>query len=149
MDIKEIKEIIKLLKGTDVSEIELEHSNKKIRIKRAIENVNAQGGQKSVPVIVEQTQEALPPATAKSPSDAYKTVTSPMVGTFYSAASPESSPFVRVGDVVKKGQILCIIEAMKLMNEIEAEINGKIASVLIENAQPVEYGEPMFLIDPA
>ncbi len=75
-------------------------------------------------------------------------VTSPIVGTFYRSPSPETAVYVEVGDVVKKGQILCIIEAMKLMNEIEAEVSGKVVEILVDNAQPVEYGEPLFHIEP-
>jgi acetyl-CoA carboxylase biotin carboxyl carrier protein len=76
------------------------------------------------------------------------TITSPIVGTFYRASSPEAAPFVEVGSRVKKGQVLCIVEAMKLMNEIECEIDGTVIKVLVENGQPVEYGEPLFLIEP-
>ncbi len=76
-------------------------------------------------------------------------VESPMVGTFYRAPAPGAQPYVAEGDVVKKGQVLCIVEAMKLMNEIEAEFEGRIVSIMVENAQPVEYGEPLFLIEPA
>jgi len=78
----------------------------------------------------------------------YHIVSSPIVGTFYRAASPDAEPYVNVGDIVKKGQILCIVEAMKLMNEIESEIDGKIVEILVENGQPVEYGEALFKIEP-
>ena len=91
------------------------------------------------------------PATPKGvdKNDHLKTISSPMVGTFYSAASPDTAPFVEENATVKKGETLCIIEAMKLMNEVEAEFDCKITSLLVENAQPVEYGEPLFLVEPA
>jgi acetyl-CoA carboxylase biotin carboxyl carrier protein len=87
-------------------------------------------------------------AAAAAPQGNWKSITSPMVGTFYRAPSPDASPYVDVGTVVKKGQTLCIIEAMKLMNEIEAEFNGKIVAILVENGQPVEFGEELFRIEP-
>ena len=81
--------------------------------------------------------------------DGYATITSPIVGTFYRSHSPEATPYVEVGDVVKKGQVLCVVEAMKLMNEIESEVDGRVEKVLAESTKPVEYGQPLFLIDPA
>jgi acetyl-CoA carboxylase biotin carboxyl carrier protein len=98
---------------------------------------------------VQVAQEAAPAARAEDASASnIVVVNSPIVGTFYRSASPDAPSYVEVGDVVKKGQVICIIEAMKLMNEIEAEVNGKIVKVLAENAQPVEYGEPLFHIEP-
>jgi acetyl-CoA carboxylase biotin carboxyl carrier protein len=88
------------------------------------------------------------PAIAPAPSNQIK-VTSPIVGTFYRSSSPDKPSLVEVGDMVKKGQVLCIIEAMKLMNEIESEASGKIVQVLVENGQPVEYGQPLFVVEPA
>ncbi|HWP35744.1 MAG TPA: acetyl-CoA carboxylase biotin carboxyl carrier protein, partial [Thermodesulfobacteriota bacterium] len=92
---------------------------------------------------------AAAPAAAAADGKGYRTVTSPIVGTFYRAASPDAPPYVEVGSVVKKGQVLCIIEAMKLMNEIEAEFDGRVVAILVENGQPVEFGEPLFHIEPA
>jgi acetyl-CoA carboxylase biotin carboxyl carrier protein len=88
------------------------------------------------------------PAVTEPIPDSMVTVEAPMVGTFYRASSPSAEPYVREGDVVKEGQILCIIEAMKLMNEIEAKVSGRITRILVENAHPVEYGQPLFVIDP-
>jgi len=157
MNLKEIKELIEVLKDTDVTELELEKSGTRIKIKK--------GAQGRVPVLVEHVTPAishepaplpapaqqLPSAAEASKEDGQKNfvvVTSPIVGTFYRSPSPETAVYVEVGDVVKKGQILCIIEAMKLMNEIEAEVSGKVVEILVDNAQPVEYGEPLFHIEP-
>jgi acetyl-CoA carboxylase biotin carboxyl carrier protein len=147
MNIKEIKEIIDLLKKTNVSELELEKPSGKLKIKMNI------ASNQPVTLVVPDThvKEAPFPAPSKEmdKNDHLKTISSPMVGTFYSAASPDAEPFVEENATVKKGETLCIIEAMKLMNEVEAEFDCKITSLLVENAQPVEYGEPLFLVEPA
>lgn len=145
MELDDIKELIKLLQDTDVSEIELENEGSRIKVKRG----------KHVSVETSAPQPAPPSAAgaeaAGEAEEAHRlvTVTAPLVGTFYRASSPEAPPFVEVGDRVKKGQVLCIIEAMKLMNEIESEVDGVLARALVDNAQAVEYGEPLFLIEPA
>ncbi|OGP22360.1 MAG: acetyl-CoA carboxylase, biotin carboxyl carrier protein [Deltaproteobacteria bacterium GWA2_55_10] len=144
MDIKDIKNIYKFLRETDIVEFELEGPDGKVRLKRGsayqIKEVSTaeQGEAKSEP----QKEE---PAAARA--DNIKVVTSPMVGTFYRSSAPDAAAFVEVGSVVKKSQTLCIIEAMKLMNEVECEFNGKVVSILVENGQPVEYGEPLFHIE--
>lgn len=141
MDLKEIKAIWRFLKTTDIVEFELEGSNGKVRIKRGTQ----------LPVVTERVE--TPPIKERIEKEkgvkeeGLKTVTSPMVGTFYRAPSPDSQPFVEEGTIVKKGQVLCIIEAMKLMNEIESEFDGRIVSILVENGQPVEYGEQLFVIE--
>ncbi|MEK6725307.1 MAG: acetyl-CoA carboxylase biotin carboxyl carrier protein [Deltaproteobacteria bacterium] len=153
MDLKDIKQIIKVLEGTDVTEIEVEQEGVKVRVKRG-------GNYPVIPLSQVQmlpreveVQSASSSAKAEKPvekeSPKLKTIGSPMVGTFYLTPAPDAPPFVEVGGVVTKGQTLCIIEAMKLMNEIEAECSGRIASILVENAKPVEYGEPLFMIEPA
>src|SRR5574340_1788406 len=142
MDIKDIRAIYKFLKETDIVELELEGENGRIRLKRggfAAEEPRAEG---PAPAAKEVKKEE-PPA----PAGNVKIVTSPMVGTFYRSPSPEAQPFVEMGSIVKSGQTLCIIEAMKLMNEVESEYGGKIVSILVENGQPVEYGEPLFHIE--
>ncbi|MBI3398046.1 MAG: acetyl-CoA carboxylase biotin carboxyl carrier protein [Deltaproteobacteria bacterium] len=152
MDFKEIEDIVKFLSNTDVVEFELERPNEKIRIKRGIAS---EASIVKTPTLVTpltaapqlQLEEQKVETTEPSKSDKQKQITSPMVGTFYRMPSPDSKPFVEVGDIVKKGQIVCIVEAMKLMNEIESEFGGKIISILIENGQPVEYGEPLFIIE--
>ncbi len=144
MNIEEIKAIIDLLKDTDISEISIEKEGVKLRLKRE----RYMGGFE----IMErrQVQEGGKEKASEEKEDTSHlfTVTSPIVGTFYRAPSPDAEPFVEVGTKVKKGQVLCIIEAMKLMNEIESEVDGVVVRILVENGQPVEYGEPLFLIEP-
>jgi acetyl-CoA carboxylase biotin carboxyl carrier protein len=141
MDIKEIKAIYRFLRETDIVEFEFEGPAGRIRLRR--------GGQGAPEPVLARVTEA--PAVKQEPPKAkdenIKLVTSPMVGTFYRAPSPEAQSFVEVGSVVKAGQALCIIEAMKLMNEVESELGGRVVSILVENGQPVEYGEPLFHIE--
>src|SRR5512147_1675551 len=156
MNLKEIKELIEILKGTDISEIEIERSGVKVRIRKggdvtfhpAMPRMEYPPAAIVAPAITEA-----PVAAAEKPAESPKTnqikVTSPIVGTFYRASSPDKPPYAEVGDIVKKGQVLCIIEAMKLMNEIESETAGKIIQILVENGNPVEYGQPLFVIEPA
>ena len=164
MDIKEIQELIKFVSKSGVSEVEIESKGFKINIKTP---PYKRGGQPEVQIVqstapqsvapVQQAvqaapQPAVPVAAAKAETAAdsgnYEEVKSPMIGTFYRSASPEKPPFVGVGDEVKKGDVICIIEAMKLFNEIEAEISGKIVKVMVDDSTPVEYDQPLFLIEP-
>jgi oxaloacetate decarboxylase alpha subunit len=155
MNLKEIKDLIEILKDTDVTEIELEKAGTRVRIRKgahtvvtaAAEPMAAMAAQQQ-PQPPQQAPAAEPEAALEAPQKNIMVVTSPIVGTFYRSPSPDASVYVEAGDVVKKGQILCIIEAMKLMNEIEAEVSGKVVAILAENAQPVEYGEPLFHIEP-
>lgn len=133
-----------LLAELGLSEVEIESEEVRVRVQRS-----------SAPTSVPPAAATLPPAPpadhpliADVVSSALVTLEAPMVGTFYRAASPTAEPFVNEGDVVKEGQVLCIIEAMKLMNEIESKVAGRIARILVDNAQAVEYGQPLFLIDP-
>jgi len=156
LNAKEIKELLTVLKESDVSELELERGNGvRLRIRRG--PLPAAGGapqyvpQMMMPQAVAHAPAAGAPAAkaeAAAPEKPGKLITSPFVGTFYRAPSPDSPNYVEVGATVKKGQVLCIIEAMKLMNEIEAEFDGKVAEILAENSQPVEYGQPLFRIEP-
>lgn len=155
MNLKEIKELIEMLKDTDISEIEIERSGVKVRLRKggdvtfhpAMPRMEYPPAAIVAPAIMEA-----PPASPEKPADHAKSnqtkVTSPIVGSFYRSSSPDKPAYVEVGDVVKKGQVLCIIEAMKLMNEIESEVAGKIVQVLLENGSPVEYGQPLFVIEP-
>lgn len=148
MDIKDIKNIYKFLRETDIVEFELEGPDGKVRMKRGA----AYAVRESLPVEAAEFREAPREVKKEEPAspvkaDNIKVITSPMVGTFYRSPSPEAASFVEVGSVVKQAQTLCIIEAMKLMNEVESEIGGKIVSILVENGQPVEYGEPLFHIE--
>ncbi len=156
MNLKELKELIEMLKGTDISELEIERSGVKVRLRKggdvtfhpAMPRMEYPPATFVAPAVVE----APPPAAEKSAEPAKTNqikVTSPIVGTFYRSSSPDKPAYVEIGDIVKKGQVLCIIEAMKLMNEIESEASGKIVQILIENGQPVEYGQPLFVIESA
>ncbi len=141
MELDELKGLIELLKETDITELQIEKNGIKIKIKREklLSSIEI-----SKPVVVQEK----PPAETLEETQRLITVTSPIVGTFYRASSPEAEPFVEAGAKVKNGQVLCIIEAMKLMNEIESEVEGVVVRILVENGQSVEYGEPLFLIEP-
>ncbi len=146
MNLREIKELIDLVKASELTELEWERSGVRVRICRApapiVRHLATEGAVTAVNV-----PQGAPAAgeTAKEVSGV--PIRSPIVGTFYRSASPEAPPYVEVGDRVRRGQILCIVEAMKLLNEIESEVDGVVAEVLIENAQPVEYGEVLFRIE--
>lgn len=149
MDIKDIKTIYKFLRDTDIVEFELEGKEGRVKIKRGSVSQASDAFaalQQSEPAGPAKVAAAEAPVVEKK-SENIKVMTSPMVGTFYRAASPEASAFVEVGTTIKSGQALCIIEAMKLMNEVESEFSGKIVSILVENGQPVEYGEPLFHVE--
>jgi len=151
MNIDEIKELLDLFNSSGVGELELEQDGSRIRIRKAGEiaeyAVSPAGAAPSQDIVA--PAEAPPAAPEAPPADSGHTlVKSPIVGTYYEAGSPGSAPFVKVGDAVEPGQVLCIIESMKLMNEIEAEIAGTIAAKLVENGRPVEYGEALFAIRP-
>lgn len=156
MDIKDLKSLIKMVTETDITEFDLENSDEKIRIKRGVtpEVIHYQAPQHMAPIQYAAPQQvASAPAAAEavpvsSPAEKGQTVTSPIVGTFYRAPAPDAAPYVEVGQVVEKGQVLCIVEAMKLMNEIEAEYRCKILKICKENAQPVEFGEALFVVEP-
>jgi oxaloacetate decarboxylase alpha subunit len=155
MNLKEIKELIEILKDTDISELEIERSGVKVRLRKGgdVTFHPAMPRMEYPPVaLVAPTVPETPAPAAEKPVEPAKAsqikVTSPIVGTFYRASSPDKPALVEIGDAVKKGQVLCIIEAMKLMNEIESETAGKIVQILIENGQPVEYGQPLFVIEP-
>lgn len=146
MELEEIKEIISFLKDTDVTELNIEKEGFKIRIKRGYIYGPLEVTKTVKPA--EAPSEILPSKeVAPSQEEKLHTVTSPLVGTFYRASSPDAPPFVEVGSKVEKGQVLCIIEAMKIMNEIESDVSGIVRKILVENGQPVEYGEPLFLIE--
>lgn len=162
MDIKEIQDLIKFVAKSGVSEVELETKGVKIVIKtqRQPEYIAAPIQQMvaAAPVVsaAPAPQASVPapaaPAAPAAPSSGeahYVTIKSPMIGTFYRRPSPDKDIFVNVGDEIKPGKVLCIIEAMKLFNEIEAEISGKIVKVLVDDASPVEYDQPLFLVDPS
>jgi acetyl-CoA carboxylase biotin carboxyl carrier protein len=149
MTIQEIKELLDLFHASGVSEMEVQRGDGRVRFTRG--SAAAQPGM--APAATAPYIAAPPPpdaAAAPAPAAAEETtiVKSPIVGTFYESPSPDSPPFVKVGDQVEKGKVLCIIESMKLMNEIEAEVAGTIVARLVENGRPVEYGEPLFSVKP-
>jgi acetyl-CoA carboxylase biotin carboxyl carrier protein len=148
MEHEDLKDLIGLLKDTDITELQVEKEGVRIKIKREKHYGHFEPAHQ---VMVERKtakEDSAVPATAE-PDKKLLSVASPIVGTFYRSPSPEASAFVEVGTRVRKGQVLCIVEAMKLMNEIESDADGIIAKIMVENAHPVEYGEPLFLIDPA
>ena len=153
MNQKELKELIEFLKEQDIAEFELERGDVKVRIKRGMPVAIAPAALTiSAPTVPAAAiaSPALPSVAppSKSPDEGLHQVKSPIVGTFYESPSPGSPPFVKAGDTVEAGQVLCIIEAMKLMNEIEADASGEVVKRLVNNGQPVEYGQPLFSIRP-
>lgn len=159
MNIQEIQDLIKFVSKTQVSEVEIEKKDFKIIIKSEIKHkggenqpiyVQAPAAQQ-IPAAAAPVAAPAPVAAAPAASDDSKliTVKSPMIGTFYRSAGPDKDVFVNVGDSISKGTTVCIIEAMKLFNEIESEISGKIVKVLVDDASPVEYDQPLFLVEPA
>ena len=154
MDLKDIKAIIDLMKKNSVTEFELEKQDFKIRLKRG-SNGGAPVAYDDAPALAYATPSAAVPAPsaapavpAPAPASSEVEIKSPMIGTFYRAPSPESAPYVEVGTEVSPETVVCIIEAMKVMNEIKAEAKGVITQVLVENAKPVEFGQPLFKIRP-
>ena len=150
-----IKKLIKLVEESEIESLEVSSWGRKIRITQKL-NASA-NGQAAVQTVVQPmpvapaAPQAAPAPTAETvpvENDKLIPVVSPMVGTFYTAPSPDADPYVSLNQKVTNGQVVCIVEAMKLMNEIEAEASGRIVKILVENAQPVEYGQTMFLIDP-
>lgn len=162
MDIQIIRKLVKIVTESQIAELEIEEESMRVRITRtfeqevsavaapAIAHVPSAPATSATPA-GEAPQETAPKsedAESKSTAKGHE-VRSPIVGTFYRASSPDAPPFVQVGDTVSAGQTLCIIEAMKIMNEIEADTSGKIVQILVENAMPVEYNQPMFVVEPA
>ncbi len=159
MDIKQIQELVKLINKTSIGEITIEEDGKKITIKQKndpVQNIIASSGPSypqmaapapsATPITAATTQEL---AKTDSKIDQYVTIKSPMIGTFYRQAGPGKPIFACVDDHITSGKVVCIIEAMKLFNEIESEVKGRIVKVLVEDASPVEYDQPLFLVDPA
>ncbi len=149
---EEIRELIDLLEGTDVAEIEVENEGRRVRLRRAGGALPAETVVAAVPQTVASAVSAAGSgagAPSSSEDDKGFVVKAPIVGSFYRSPSPEAPPFAEVGATVNKGQVLCIIEAMKLMNEIESEISGTVRKAFVQNGESVEYGQPLFVIDPA
>ena len=154
MDIKDLKVLVKMITETDITEFEMESGEERIFLKRGSEPQVVQYQSAPAPVYAAappaaaiHPAHAAAPAPAAAEDEAGERVSSPIVGTFYRAPSPDSPPFVEVGQIVEKGQIFCIVEAMKLMNEIEAEYRCKIVKICRENAEPVEYNDTLFIVE--
>lgn len=169
MKIQEIRELIRLIDQSSIEEFVYEHDGTKVHMKKpaavapaqaavtppaveqaakpAAEEVKPQASAQPVAQPTEAKPQEMPKQAVENTENLHK-ITSPMVGTFYAAPSPDAPPYVKVGDKVKTDTVVCIIEAMKLFNEIEAEVNGEIVEVLVENGQLVEYGQPLFLVKP-
>ena len=159
MDLNYVKKLVKLLSESNVDEIEIEEDGKKVRLVKRGAAVQAAPS----PFIAREVQEvALPAPAAPAPlhlvtpvappaatTAQYHEIKSPIVGTFYRSPAPDAAPFVQVGSMVEPGTVLCIVEAMKLMNEIEADVAGKIIKIMVENGQPVEYDQTLFLVEKA
>lgn len=149
MNLKEIKEMINLMNENNLMELEIEKDGMRIRLKKLASSQEVPGG----PIIVEREKisEVMQKETAQVEERVkVKTleIRAPMVGTLYRTPSPDALPYVEIGQIIEPGQVICIIEAMKLMNEIKSEIKGKILEILVDNAEPVEFGQPLFLIEP-
>ncbi len=141
---KELKALLELMQTYHLAELELERAGLRVRLRRETG---------AVPLSPSATAASAAPSAAPSeirprPLDSFVTIEAPMVGTFYRAPAPEAPPYVKEGDLIKEGQVLCVIEAMKLMNEIESKGAGRVVKILVDNGQPVEYGQPLFLIEP-
>jgi len=159
MDIKEIQNLIKFVAKSGATEVKLEMDDFKITIKTTTEGTAETAYIQQIPVqaqAISPVATAAPIATTEAPAATetiensnYITVKSPIIGTFYRKPSPDKAPFVEVGSTIKSGDVLCVIEAMKLFNEIESEVTGKIVKVLIDDSSPVEFDQPLFLVDPS
>jgi len=158
MNLKEIQNLIKFVAKSGATEVKLEMNDVKITIRTGEGHVKGETTiiqqlptmAPAVPQAIAPTQaETAPEAAPANDEDKYITVKSPIIGTFYRKSSPETPSFVEVGDTIKEGDVLCIIEAMKLFNEIESEVIGKIVKVLVDDATPVEFDQPLFLVDPS
>ena len=150
MELETLKSVLSLIEGTDVVEVELEEAGRKVRVRRGeVYPEKAPGPGPVAPAAPAPVAAApVPVAPAAEPSS-HHLMKSPIVGTYYRASDPAAPPFVKVGDTVRKGQVLCIVEAMKLMNEIESDVAGEIIKVHPENGHPVQFGEPLFTIKTA
>ena len=149
MDLKEIQTLIKFISSSLVDEVSIEQKDFKINIKRNLTPVAAPiaAAPQQITVSAPAPAAALPPVEAAPVTNTIE-LKSPMIGTFYRKSSPDKPVFVEVGDIIEKGQVICIIEAMKLFNEIEAEASGKVVKILVDDSQPVEYDQPLLLIEP-
>ena len=149
MDIRKVKKLIEMLENSELEEIEIQEGEESVRlVKKQSQNIVPEIVQKSEPDSPKnELDEPKKEVSEENVSEKGEAITSPMVGTFYSAASPGTKPFVSVGDEVQEGDVVCIVEAMKMMNEIKSDFSGKITSILVENSQPVEFGQSLFIVE--
>ena len=153
MDIRKIKKLIELLEESGIAEIEIKEGEEAVRISRMpvaaqapqVTHLMPAAATAAAPAVASEVAAA--ESAAKAPKPSEHVITAPMVGTFYASPSPGAKPFVEIGDEIKVGQVLCIIEAMKMMNQIEADRAGRIASVMARNGDPVEFGQPLFVVE--
>ncbi|MEI8011721.1 MAG: acetyl-CoA carboxylase biotin carboxyl carrier protein [Candidatus Omnitrophota bacterium] len=151
MNLKELKEMVQLMNENGLAELEIEREGTTIKLKKTQEPAHAPAVAYSIPAIPAARPLAEPfvPVPAPAAVGNLKDIKSPMVGTFYRAPSPESAVFVEIGQTVEVGQVVCIVEAMKLMNEIKSDVRGKVVELCVDNAEPVEFGQVLFRVDPA
>jgi len=153
VDIRKVKKLIDLLEESGIAEIEISEGEESVRISRYPQGMTVTHGVPmpamgaAAPPAAPRTEAPASPPPASPAPAADKSITAPMVGTFYSAPAPGAKSFVQVGDEIKVGQVLCIIEAMKMMNQIESEKEGRVVSVLVRNGEPVEFGQPLFVLE--
>ena len=149
MDVRKIKKLIELIEASDIAELEIVEGEESVRISRNSSQPVMMAAPQAAPAAAAPAAPipATAPAEVTAPEQIGETIDSPMVGTYYSAASPTSSPFVTVGQSIAVGDTLCIIEAMKMLNQIESEKSGVIKEILVDNEQPVEFGQPLFVIE--
>ena len=146
IDFEQVREVVRIATESDVTELEVETPSLKIKVHRAASS----GSQPPTPPAAVASRTAVGTTPPPAPHDDHMTpIVAPMVGTFYRAASPDAPPFIKEGDMIDAGQVVCVIEAMKLFNEIQADVRGRIARVLVDNASPVEYGQTLFVVDTA
>ena len=150
MDIRKVKKLIEMLENSNLEEIEIQEGEESVRLVKSNRNLNNISSAQSI-AIPQTSTSAGPVEDSQSESTNQEAedgnfITSPMVGTFYASASPGAKPFFKVGDIVTEGDVVCIVEAMKMMNEIKSEFSGKVVSIKVENSEPVEYGQALFEI---
>jgi acetyl-CoA carboxylase biotin carboxyl carrier protein len=152
MDLNLIKRLVKIVNSSDITDLEVQEDGLKVKISKKIRGTQIVTHSHLQPAPVQEAAKAQPetlPAEIESKTENQHEIKSPIVGTFYRAPAPDADPYVQIGDIVSPGTVLCIVEAMKLMNEIESDVSGKIIKILVENGKPVEYSQPLFLIQTA
>lgn len=154
MDLNLVRKLVKIVDTTGITDLEIEEDGLRIKVAKKIRNnqVNSQPQMvvrtESVAATAADVEEKAPAEKSEEPTGNIHEINSPIVGTFYRAPAPDADPYVQVGDSVSPGTVLCVVEAMKLMNEIESDVSGKVVKILVENGKPVEYNQPLFFIEP-